>query len=84
MKAVGGGVWLGKGWVGIKAVLVGTVGDGKNTAVMVRSGVGKTGSVGVPTKGKLQANAVRVSSPAINKNVRRMFIQPPAGMQQRH
>jgi hypothetical protein len=52
MKIVGGVIGLGGAtvglrgdWVRINPVAVGTVGEGLNTAVMVRSGVGKTGSV---------------------------------------
>jgi hypothetical protein len=80
-KIVGGVVGLGGAtvgirgdWVGINPVAVGTVGEGLNTAVMVRSGVGKTGSVGAPRKGKLQARPARTSSPTAIKTKRLVFI----------
>jgi len=76
---VGGIVGLGGGWVGINTVVGGVVGGGLNTAVIVRSGVGKTGwGVGPPKAGKLQARAARASNPVISINKRRFLIKPPA------
>lgn len=46
---------------------------GLKTAVMVRSGVGKTIGVGAETNGKLQARAVRINIPVIKIGIRFVF-----------
>jgi len=85
ISADGGIVWVGSGWVGINAVELGVIGGGLNMAVMVRSGVGKTGwGVGLVKKGKLQARAARMSNPATRNNEWRIFIMPPASLGKQH
>jgi hypothetical protein len=66
---LGTGLFNGGGKVNVGNPTGGVGSVGLNTAVMVKSGVGKTIGVGADTNGKLQASAVKINNPAIKSGI---------------